>query len=114
MCYKNGGTRKNDLLIFINYIFRYYSHNNKFLGDIEHIAQKIIQQNKTTLNYKEYFELKHRITEPATYGMKGDLEKNYKIIPQGEEEGQENISKEHYTHKEKNQNKFNFVTQIIG
>ena len=87
-CYKNGGNTRNDLIDFIDYIIEFYPHNS-LVDEIEPIRQQIIEKNKSTFNYKEYFELKYNIMRFASYGLHeyygGNFEESYKIIAEGYE-----------------------------
>ena len=87
-CYKNGGNTRNDLIDFIDYIIEFYAHNS-LVNEIQEIRQQIIEKNKTTFNYKEYFELKYNILHFASYGLHeyygGNFDESYKIIAEGYE-----------------------------
>ena len=87
-CYKNGGNTRNDLIDFIDYIIEFYAHNS-LVDEIQEIRQQIIEKNKSTFNYKEYFELKYNIMRFASYGLHeyygGNFDESYKIISEGYE-----------------------------
>ena len=84
-CYKNGGNTRNDLIDFIDYIIEFYPNNSL----VQEIQQQIIEKNKSTFNYKEYFELKYNIMRFASYGLHeyygGNFDESYKIIAEGYE-----------------------------
>jgi hypothetical protein len=70
-CYrKQNGNVRNDLLVLIDYVLRFFSENNTFLDEIQQLQQNIIVRNETIMNYKEYFEYKNAIIQNVCYGFR--------------------------------------------
>ena len=105
-CYKKEkGKISNDLNEWVQYILQFY-HKNTLVAQIEQIRQKISRENKPIVHYKKYFELKNKLIEVVSDGMRneyGTFEENYKVVAQGYEQGDEYINRELQRLKQKKQ-----------
>ena len=84
-CYKNNGNVPNDLLVLIEYVLRFFSHNNNSVNEIQEIRDTIITENERIMNYQKYFKLKSNIIRKVSSGITNSVyhkDDMYSVIAQ--------------------------------